>query len=137
MLRNQIKKSEPANDYRKIETIVKKNCSGYIISKLVKINFENYSKILNALDVSPHLAANTNNRFLEASSAGKQEFFPSREQDISSGSKSTPKKRSVIKYVLSFPEVKNDQFYSKGPASYESAKRLHTQSKLCSRKLQS
>ena len=40
-----------------------------------------YSKILIALNISPHLVANTHaKQILEASSESEQEFFPSREQ---------------------------------------------------------
>ena len=46
-----------------------------------KIDIENYSKNLFALNISPHLVANTHaKQILEASSESEQEFFPSREQ---------------------------------------------------------
>ena len=46
-----------------------------------KIDIEKYSKILIALNISPHLVANTHaKQILEASSESEQEFFPSREQ---------------------------------------------------------
>ena len=119
-----------------------------------KIDIEKYSKIFFALNISPHLVANTHaKQILEASSESEQEFFPSREQPSQqefsstgerlSGSKPTrknikkkrtkrqTKKRPVRRCGLSFPEVKKlDQLYLKGPASYESIKRLQTQSKL-------
>ena len=68
-----------------------------------KIDIEKYSKILFALDISPHLVANTHAKhILEASSESEQEFFPSREQPSQqefsstgerlSGSKPTRKK---------------------------------------------
>ena len=45
------------------------------------IDLEKYSKILIALNISPHLVANTHaKQILEASSESEQEFFPSREQ---------------------------------------------------------
>ena len=45
------------------------------------IDVEKYSKILIALNISPHLVANTHaKKILEASSESEQEFFPSREQ---------------------------------------------------------
>ena len=48
------------------------------------------------------------------------------------------KKRPVKRNGLSSPEVKRlEQLYLKGPASYGSAKRLHTQSKLPLGKVQS
>ena len=106
-----------------------------------------YSKILFALNISPHLVANTHARqILEASSESGQEFFPSREQpsrqelfsskEQPSGSNPTQKRykkrkrpkrqtkrRPVRRCGLSFPEVKKlDQFYLKGPASYGSIK---------------
>ena len=47
-------------------------------------------------------------------------------------------KRPVKRNCLSSPELKRlEQFYLKGPASYGSTKRLHTQSKLPLGKLQS
>ena len=114
-----------------------------------KIDIEKYSKILIALNISPHLVANTHaKQILEASSESEQEFFPSREQPsrqelFSSREQHQPKKyikknrtkrqtknRPVRRCGLSFPEVKKlDQFYLKGPASYGSIKRLQTQSK--------
>ena len=68
-----------------------------------KIDIEKYSKILFALNISPHLVANTHaKQILEASSESEQEFFPSREQPSQqefsstgeqfSGSKQTRKK---------------------------------------------
>ena len=46
-----------------------------------KIDIEKYSKILIALNISPHLVANTHaKQILEASSESEQEFFPIREQ---------------------------------------------------------
>ena len=46
-----------------------------------KIDIEKYSKILFALNISPHLVANTHaKQIFEASSESEQEFFPSREQ---------------------------------------------------------
>ena len=46
-----------------------------------KIDIEKYSKVLIALNISPHLVANTHaKQILEASSESEQEFFPSREQ---------------------------------------------------------
>ena len=45
-----------------------------------KIDIAKYSKILIALNISPHLVANTYaKQILEASSESEQEFFPSRE----------------------------------------------------------
>ena len=56
-----------------------------------KIDIKKYSKILTALDISPHLVANTYaKQILENSSESEQEFYPSREKPRSSGSKSTP-----------------------------------------------
>ena len=47
----------------------------------ITIDIEKYSKILFALNISPHLVANTHaKQILEASSESEQEFFPSREQ---------------------------------------------------------
>ena len=68
-----------------------------------KIDIEKYSKILFALNISPHLVASTHaKQILEASSESEQEFFPSREQPSQqefsstgeqlSGSKPTRKK---------------------------------------------
>ena len=68
-----------------------------------KIDIEKYSKILIALNISPHLVANTHaKQILEALSESEQEFFPGREQlsqqefsstgERLSGSKSTRKK---------------------------------------------
>ena len=118
-----------------------------------KIDIAKYSKILIALNISPHLVVNTHaKQILEASSESEQDFFASREQpsrqelfssrEQPSGSKPTQKrykekrtkrqtkKRPVRICGLSFPEVKKlDQFYLKGPASYGSIKRLQTQSK--------
>ena len=52
-----------------------------------------YSKILIALNISPHLVANTHaKQILENSSESEHEFYPSREKPGSSGSKSTPTK---------------------------------------------
>ena len=126
-----------------------------------KIDIEKYSKLLIALNILPHLVANTlAKQILEASSEGEQEFFPSREQpsrqelfssrEQNSGSKPTQKiikknrtkrqtkERPVRRCGLSFPEVKKmDQFYLKGPASYGSINRLQTQSKLPLGKIQS
>ena len=46
-----------------------------------KIDIEKYSKILIALNISPHLVVNTHaKQILEASSESEKEFFPSREQ---------------------------------------------------------
>ena len=107
---------------------------------------------MTALDISPHLVANTYaKQILENSSESEQEFYPSREKPRSSGSKSTQKeitkkqvtkrqtkKRPVKRNGLFSPEVKRlEQFYLKGPASYGSTKRLHTQSKLPLGKVQS
>ena len=108
---------------------------------------------MTALEISPHLVANTYaKQILENSSESEQEFYPSRERPHSSGSKSTPtrdyeetsdettdkKKRPVKRNGLSSPEVKRlEQLYLKGPASYGSTKRLHTQSKLPLGKVQS
>ena len=56
-----------------------------------KIDIKKYSKILTALDISPHLVANTYaKQILENSSESEQEFYPSREKPRSSGSKSNP-----------------------------------------------
>ena len=56
-----------------------------------EIDIVKYSKILIALNISPHLVANTHaKQILEASSESEQEFFPSREQP--SGSKPTQKR---------------------------------------------
>ena len=56
-----------------------------------KIDIKKYSKILTALDISPHLVANTYaKQILENSSESEQEFYPSREKLRSSGSKSNP-----------------------------------------------
>ena len=56
-----------------------------------KIGIKRYSKILTALDTSPHLAANTYaKQILENSSESVQEFYPSREKPRISRSKSTP-----------------------------------------------
>ena len=68
-----------------------------------KIDIEKYSKILIALNISPHLVANTHaKQILEASSESEQEFFPTREhpsrqelfssREQHSGSKPTQKR---------------------------------------------
>ena len=64
----------------------------YILQQTTKkIDIKKYSKILTALDISPHLFANTYvKQCLENSSESEQEFYPSREKPRSSGSKSTP-----------------------------------------------
>ena len=94
---------------------------------------------MSALDISPHLVANTYaKQILENSSQSEQEFYPSQEQTRNSGSKSTPtrdygetsdetkdKRRPVKRNGLSSPEVKRlEQLYLKGPASYGSKKTL-------------
>ena len=56
-----------------------------------KIDIKKYSKILTALDILPHLVANTYaKQILENSSEIEQEFYPRREKPRSSGSKSNP-----------------------------------------------
>ena len=56
-----------------------------------KVDTKMYSKILTALDITPHLVANTYaKQILQNSSESEQELYPSREKPRSSGSKSTP-----------------------------------------------
>ena len=87
-----------------------------------KNKHEKYSTILNSLDVSPHLVANTYaKQSLESACRSEQEFYPSREEASSSSrSKSVhkkntkkqrpkrrTKKRPVRRNGLSFDESKN------------------------------
>ena len=63
----------------------------YNLQQTKKNDFKKYSKILTALDISPHLVANTYaKQILENSSESEQEFHPNREKPRCSGSKSTP-----------------------------------------------
>ena len=56
-----------------------------------KIDIKKYSKIVSALDISPHLVVNTYaKQILENSSESEQEFYQSQEKPRSSGPKSTP-----------------------------------------------
>ena len=69
-----------------------------------KIDIGKYSKIFFALNISPHLVANTHaKQILEASSESEQEFFPSREQPSqqefsSTGERLSGSKRTRKKY---------------------------------------
>ena len=61
---------------------------------------EKYSKILFALDISPHLVANTHaKQILEASSESEQEFCPSREQPSQQEFSSTGERLSGSKPI--------------------------------------
>ena len=75
-----------------------------------KIDIEKYSKILFALNIPPHLVANTHaKQILEASSESEQEFFPSREQPSQQEFSSTGKRLSGSKPTRKKYKEETDQ----------------------------
>ena len=75
-----------------------------------KIDIEKYSKILFALNISPHLVANAHaKQILEASSESEQEFFPIREQPSQQEFSSTGERLSDSKPTRKKYKEETDQ----------------------------